>query len=115
MASGLTPLTVEALALEVQTLRSRLIQLEERYTGLSPLYSLAQAAALLPCLPRTLMYYLARHRARLDAPMYRHDKRPRRYRMLSHHDLVTLRSVIIRRTGHRTRAQAVKALEVSAA
>lgn len=99
-----------SLALEVQRLRERL----DEYAPIMPLYSLDQACSLIPALKPTLMKLLQRHRAKLDPPLYRRDVRRRRYRMLSHRDVLTLRSlVLIRAPLSRSRKQALAALQAA--
>ena len=97
-------LELSALALEVQRLRERVDTLErtlQAHEPILPMYTLAQACALLPTLPTSLMHLLARKRALFDAPMYRRGPRHRRYRMLSHRDLLTARRLLLRTTAQR--------------
>lgn len=100
---------VQHLTLEVTRLHAQL----EQYAPISPLYSLKQAAALLPCLHVTLVKMLHRYKAELDPPVYRRGPRIHRFRMLTHRDVLTLRHRMYRRPGHRTKHQAMQ--EISAA
>lgn len=87
------------LALQVQLLRERLDTLDrylQQFAPITPMYSLAQACHLIPVTESTLTHLLGRKRAHFDPPMYRHDKRHRRYRMLSHRDLLTARGFLLR-------------------
>jgi hypothetical protein len=111
VAEALTPL--QHLALEVLHLMERIEVLERRDQPITPLYSLDQACTLLPTSIRSLHCMLQRYRADLDPVMYRHGPRHRRYRMLSHRDMLTLRARLIRRPGHRTRAQVIRDLSVA--
>lgn len=106
---GVSPSPESALA-EILHRLTRLEQQIQPYTPLTPLYSLDQACTLLPCRPGSLRILLSKRKHELDAPMYRHDSRHRRYRMLSHQDLLTLRSHLIRRPGYKSRRQALKDL-----
>src|SRR4029453_17149378 len=91
-------------------LQARVTRLEQQLTPLTPLYSLDQAATLLPARFDSLRVMLSRYRQDLDPPMYRRGPPTRPFRMLSHPDLLSLRSRLIRRPGAKTRAQAMKDL-----
>ena len=106
---GVSPSLEAALAV----IQQRLDRLEQQTQPITPLYTLQQAATLLPCLHVTLEKMLHRYKADLDPPVYRRGPRIHRYRMLSHRDVLYLRARMYRRPGHRTRHQAMQ--EISAA
>lgn len=85
-----------ASAARPSDLEARIARLEQLITPITPVYSMQQACILLPATEHALRQLLSRHRGSLDAPMYRHGPRHRRYRMLSHHDLLTLRAHLVR-------------------
>lgn len=102
---GVSPSPESALAEILQRL-TRLEQQIQPYTPITPLYSLDQAATLLPARLDSLRQMLSHYRDHLDPPMYRQDFRHRRYRMLTHNDLLFLRSHLVR--PRRTRAAAMR-------
>jgi hypothetical protein len=85
---------------------TRLEQSLQPYTPITPLYSLEQACTLLPTRLECLRQMLSQYRDHLDPPMYRQDFRHRRYRMLSHTDMLFLRRHLVR--PRRTRVKAMQ-------
>lgn len=107
---GVSPTAPQATLADILT-RLDVIERQLQATApITPLYTLQQATILLPCIHVTLMKMLQRHRVLLDPPLYRHDKRHRRYRMLSQRDLLLLRSKLTYRPGQRSRSQVLKDL-----
>jgi hypothetical protein len=89
--------SLTSLAADVQRLREVLDHHLAMCRPIEPMYSIPQAVILIPCRnDRALWSLLSRKRALFDRPLYRHDKRHRRYRMLSHRDVLLARRLLLR-------------------